>query len=186
MMFELKLAGDEAELQKIIAMLSPTQVSITSSFNASQIEVPAKEDTPKRHRRTKAEIEAARLLEAKAAEYEAEAEAANTPSEPVEEETEILDFDEPSEDEFAGMGEPEEEEPAPLPAKKPAPAPKAGATKAAAKPQFTHEQLIKAFQAYARKHSADKARAVLNKYGLKNVRDIPEDKRGEIIKQLGV
>lgn len=45
--------------------------------------------------------------------------------------------------------------------------------------------IIPAFQAYAKKHSREAAAKVLAKYKVKSVRDLPEAKFGEVIKTLG-
>lgn len=55
-----------------------------------------------------------------------------------------------------------------------------------AEPKYTIEQIRKGFQAYAAKHSRDKAAKILTKYGVKSIHDIPEAKYPEVLKLLKV
>lgn len=95
-----------------------------------------------------------------------------------------LDFgDEPAaeaeaETEEAEETETEEAEAEPEEEEKPEP-PKA--------PKLTLEKhIIPAFQAYAKKHTREKAGEILTKYKVKSVRDLPADKYAEIMKKLKV
>lgn len=55
----------------------------------------------------------------------------------------------------------------------------------AAKPLTLEKNIIPAFQAFAKKHSREKAGKVLAKYKVKSVRDLPTTKFPEILKLLG-
>lgn len=89
----------------------------------------------------------------------------------AEDETEADDDDEAAEDE----AEDEETKPEPVKTRK--------GVKAAKGP--TLDEVIKAFQEYAAKHSRDKAGAILAKYKVKSVRNLPPEKFPEILKRLG-
>ncbi len=52
--------------------------------------------------------------------------------------------------------------------------------------EVTIDQIRAAFQAYARKHTRDKAAAVLAKYKVKSVNDLPKDKYAEILGKISV
>ncbi len=129
---------------------------------------PAADDAPvkgKRGRPSKAEMEARKAKEAEADEFETEAE------EDVEEdEAEEDEADDEREEEDEEEDEADEEE-AP-PAKKKAKGPSLEA------------DIIPAFQAYAKRHSREKAGKILAKFKAKAVRDIPPAKFPEVLKLL--
>lgn len=127
---------------------------------ASEFKVPEPLREPqKRHRRTKAEIEAAKLAEGGASSTvikEVEARDESEDATPAGDEYDTAEVD---------LGD------APTPTKK---------------ALDLDDDIIPAFQKYAAKHSRDKAAAVLAKFGVKSVRNLGEDKYVEVLKLLKV